>query len=206
METALGGPSVGVRLDKVREHATIEQLIKLVADLTATVQKLQRTVEMKDQINSILMTERKSAQVPETEIPRENFSIMESQDEIPSSQESIASTDPKLSAEIQEWISRTTPSTVKNVLPSNDIAKTENLKDQVRKKQNKNSNEDETSTDEIISSVVSQTSRQTTGTSTSLNKRNHDTSDCSNDPNNSPNLRRNKKVPKQEDIKRGKKK
>lgn len=49
IEAALRDPSVAEeRLDIVREHGTIEQLIKQVVDLTATVKKLQQTIQLKD--------------------------------------------------------------------------------------------------------------------------------------------------------------
>lgn len=69
MEAALQGPTIGIRLDKVRQHGTFGQLIKQVADLTATAEKLQKTIEHNDEIILKLMAERKSIPVPEVVAP-----------------------------------------------------------------------------------------------------------------------------------------
>lgn len=208
MEAALRSPSVGERLDKVREHGTIEQLIKQVADLTATVQKLQRTVEIKDQIISKLMTEKKCAAIPEAEDLPTVFSIADSQEEIPVSQDSMdfipATAEQKLETKVQKWIDQTRSNSANNSLTPKAVENSATKKDKRLKKRGKSSIEEGTSTDESMSSVISQTSHHTNYTNNStLNKRNHEGSDSSNDPGNALSMRRNNKSRKQEENKKG---
>lgn len=199
MEIALRGPSVGQRLDMVREHGTIEQLIKQVADLTATVQKLQETIESKDKIIAKLMTERLPVQ--EEIVPPAIFSISDSQEEIPVSQDSMdfipATANPTLEAKIQNWIDQTTSGNANSSSALEDT-RTKNKKDKRHKKRNKTPTDDYTFANESVSSMVSQTSQHTNNITLVPNKRNRDGSDSSNGSYKVPNLRRNSKTRKQE--------
>lgn len=73
MERAVQNRSVSDRLDTVKEHGTIEELVRQVAALTTTVRSLQMELKKKDQIIEKLLSSETSQHIQDenvyTELP-----------------------------------------------------------------------------------------------------------------------------------------
>lgn len=199
MELALQNRGVNDRMSAVREHGTIDDLIKQVADLTATVQKLQRDLQKKDNFILKLLSRERTPEaesveiICETPVQLENH-LSDSSAEIPPTF-SVAS---NLTDKVTKWVNAIGTNKEAGVTPK----KTPKGKT-VSKKLNNDGNSTDGSMDSIISGHSVYTMDSSNTNQSNPGKRNREDSEASNNSSvNSTNAKRSSKVRKAKENKK----
>lgn len=107
MERQLQTRGIGERMDTAQQNGTIQDLIREVAALTATVQKLQEAVLRKDEIIQKKDDEIARLRALETRSECSNVTIPETQSSIETEQIIPSTIDRKVAENVSEWIHST---------------------------------------------------------------------------------------------------
>lgn len=189
MELALQSRSiVNPRLDTVREHGTIEELVRQVAALTATVEKLQKDLENRDAIIKQLRTENQNDAIATPLV----MSIAESEKENAfslSSNEDIRDIKESVSQKVCQWIEEMDNGN--NKQQKGAIPKEKKRKS---KKANKPQTTENDKSDASLRSTLSHDSRNTEQSIPP--KRTHNTESSGNSTDTSIKAKRNSKIHK----------
>lgn len=194
MELSPQNRGVHDRMQAIREHGTIEDLIRQVSELTSTIEKLQQDLRKKDQFILDLM----ARQTPEAEScveiicetpEQQRNALSDSSAEIPPT---ASFTDPIANKKVAKWV---------NAIGTHKDTGTNPKKIAKDTKNKKKLNNDGNSTDGSMESIISGHSVCTMDSSSThpsnSGKRNHEESEASNNSStSSPNAKRHSKVRK----------
>lgn len=110
LKAALQNRPLGAKLEAAKEHGPTEELIRQVAELTATVKQLQADLKAKDakiaELQKQHLTPKNSMEIDETPVTPVNISSNSSNDSSPRTihDPKFFTQDPKVATQVAEWI------------------------------------------------------------------------------------------------------